>query len=258
MRSAAGARRHSITSGDTSPRLTRYPFLDSIRGLAAVYVVLYHLTNGCYRTTGQYKWAQLGHYSVSVFIVLSGFCLMLPVAVNQTRTFPSGLSVFIKRRARRVLPPYYAALNFQRRCGFLTRASSPAARGLSGTATRVSRAGLATFYCCTTRGRTGISASTARCGLSQRNGRSISSSFYSCCRHAAGSVGFSVSQQPLGSGCYLTLCFRPPGTSIGRARGIWACSLLACSPLNWRSTGRAIRKSWRTRWSLALYGCQFW
>lgn len=102
----------SITSEDVSPTRLRFHFLDSIRGLAAVYVVLYHLTSGCYRSTGQYKWAQLGHYSVSIFIVLSGFCLMLPVATNRAKTFSSGVSGFIKRRARRILPPYYAALVF--------------------------------------------------------------------------------------------------------------------------------------------------
>ncbi len=52
-----------------------------------------------------------GHLSVTVFIVISGFCLMLPVvrAGNQLR---GGASAFFKRRARRILPPYYGALAF--------------------------------------------------------------------------------------------------------------------------------------------------
>jgi peptidoglycan/LPS O-acetylase OafA/YrhL len=49
----------------------------------------------------------LAHYAVDVFIVLSGYCLMIPVA--QTGGMQS-LSRFIKRRALRILPPYYAAL----------------------------------------------------------------------------------------------------------------------------------------------------
>jgi peptidoglycan/LPS O-acetylase OafA/YrhL len=50
-----------------------------------------------------------GHLSVTVFIVISGFCLMLPVvrAGNELR---GGAPGFFKRRARRILPPYYGAV----------------------------------------------------------------------------------------------------------------------------------------------------
>lgn len=50
-----------------------------------------------------------GHLSVTVFIVISGFCLMLPVARagNQLR---GGTAAFLQRRARRILPPYYGAV----------------------------------------------------------------------------------------------------------------------------------------------------
>jgi peptidoglycan/LPS O-acetylase OafA/YrhL len=50
-----------------------------------------------------------GHLSVTVFIVISGFCLMLPVvrAGNELR---GGTLGFFKRRARRILPPYYGAV----------------------------------------------------------------------------------------------------------------------------------------------------
>jgi peptidoglycan/LPS O-acetylase OafA/YrhL len=50
-----------------------------------------------------------GHLSVSVFIVISGFCLTLPV-VDAGDRIANGVLQFIKRRARRILPPYYAAL----------------------------------------------------------------------------------------------------------------------------------------------------
>ena len=59
-------------------------------------------------------WATRGlcfpHYAVAVFIVLSGFCLMLPVARAKDKSLPGGLLGFAKRRARRILPPYYVAL----------------------------------------------------------------------------------------------------------------------------------------------------
>jgi peptidoglycan/LPS O-acetylase OafA/YrhL len=50
-----------------------------------------------------------GHLSVSVFIVISGFCLTLPVVRGGDRV-RGGVGGFLKRRARRILPPYYGAV----------------------------------------------------------------------------------------------------------------------------------------------------
>jgi peptidoglycan/LPS O-acetylase OafA/YrhL len=50
-----------------------------------------------------------GHLSVTVFIVISGFCLMLPV-VRAGDRLRGGTMGFLKRRARRILPPYYGAV----------------------------------------------------------------------------------------------------------------------------------------------------
>lgn len=94
-------------------------YLDSMRALAALYVVLYHAP-----LFGQYelsevklprvvRWLQIalahGHYAVCIFIVLSGFCLMLPV-VKGDGVLRGGALHFFKKRARRILPPYYLAL----------------------------------------------------------------------------------------------------------------------------------------------------
>ena len=106
------------------PERLRLDFLDGLRGLAALYVMFGHafalstfdggsvshefsplfvrLTQGL----------QYAHFAVGVFIVLSGFCLMLPVARSQSRSLQGGLTGFFARRARRILPPYYAALAF--------------------------------------------------------------------------------------------------------------------------------------------------
>ncbi len=54
-------------------------------------------------------WLLLGHFGVTIFITLSGFCLMLPV-VRARGVLPGGTEQFFRRRARRILPPYYAAL----------------------------------------------------------------------------------------------------------------------------------------------------
>ena len=51
----------------------------------------------------------LGHLSVTVFIVISGFCLALPV-VSSGGEIRGGARGFFKRRAKRILPPYYGAV----------------------------------------------------------------------------------------------------------------------------------------------------
>lgn len=53
-----------------------------------------------------------GHFAVAIFIILSGFCLMLPVARSSDGQLRGGLKAYICRRAWRILPPYYAALLF--------------------------------------------------------------------------------------------------------------------------------------------------
>jgi peptidoglycan/LPS O-acetylase OafA/YrhL len=50
-----------------------------------------------------------GHAMVTVFIAISGFCLMLPVARNGLR-LRGGPGIFFKKRAHRILPPYYVVL----------------------------------------------------------------------------------------------------------------------------------------------------
>jgi peptidoglycan/LPS O-acetylase OafA/YrhL len=57
-----------------------------------------------------------GHFAVAVFIVLSGYCLMRPVARDPSGRLRGGLFAYLGRRVRRILPPYYAALGL---CWFL-------------------------------------------------------------------------------------------------------------------------------------------
>jgi peptidoglycan/LPS O-acetylase OafA/YrhL len=98
-------------------------YLDSIRGLSALYVAACHAylmyaahldTPGLQSASGRLllgsSWLMFGRSAVAVFIVLSGYCLMLPVVQSPARKLRSTFQQFIIRRAWRILPPYYGAL----------------------------------------------------------------------------------------------------------------------------------------------------
>src|SRR5579883_2111781 len=99
----------------------RLDYLDGLRGLAAIYVVVYHIyvdMSAQLQTVAHSSvWVTLvqavlshGRTSVAAFIVLSGYCLMLPVARSPDGQLTGGWVRYLRRRARRILPPYYAAL----------------------------------------------------------------------------------------------------------------------------------------------------
>ena len=111
---------HATGGNAKTPRMK---FLDGLRGLAALYVVLFHFTASRYFVDASGArlvlplalrvltgWMQYGHYAVAVFIVLSGYSLMLPVARANDGQLRGGFAGYVKRRAWRILPPYYAAL----------------------------------------------------------------------------------------------------------------------------------------------------
>lgn len=100
-----------------SPRL-RLDFLDGLRGLAAFYVTIHH-TVQLYMTEratpaprwfAAYPYLIMGEYAVVMFIVLSGFCLMLPVARSEDGKLRGAFGGYMKRRAKRILPVYYVSL----------------------------------------------------------------------------------------------------------------------------------------------------
>jgi peptidoglycan/LPS O-acetylase OafA/YrhL len=96
----------------------RLHFLDGLRGLACLYVLLFHELNNDAISPSQLNpalkgvraWFDYGRLSVVFFIVLSGFSLMLPIARSGKMALVGGFASFVRRRARRILPPYYAAL----------------------------------------------------------------------------------------------------------------------------------------------------
>ena len=90
--------------------------LDGVRGLAALYVVVNHIFLRTFpgyphdRAPWWAGWFIFGRFAVVVFIVLSGFSLALSPARHGWRL--DSVVRFAGRRARRILPAYFAALTF--------------------------------------------------------------------------------------------------------------------------------------------------
>jgi peptidoglycan/LPS O-acetylase OafA/YrhL len=90
--------------------------LEGIRGLAALFVVVHHIFLHAFPGSAVERapfwagWLVYGRFAVVVFIVLSGFSLALSAARHGWRL--DGVLGFARRRARRILPAYWAALAF--------------------------------------------------------------------------------------------------------------------------------------------------
>jgi peptidoglycan/LPS O-acetylase OafA/YrhL len=97
-------------------RPKRLAGLDGVRGLAALYVVVNHVFLRAFpgypvdHAPFWAGWFIYGRFAVVVFIVLSGFSLALSPARLGWRL--DAVSRFAHRRARRILPAYWAALAF--------------------------------------------------------------------------------------------------------------------------------------------------
>lgn len=105
-------------AGTAEPPKLHLLHVEGLRALAALTVFINHAYAQAWERDGpQFAnpplvfelFMVLGHLAVSVFIVISGFCLALPVVDGGDR-IRNGALEFFKRRARRILPPYYGAL----------------------------------------------------------------------------------------------------------------------------------------------------
>jgi peptidoglycan/LPS O-acetylase OafA/YrhL len=107
------AERAAVT-GEPPREDRRVAGLDGIRGLAALYVVVHHCWMlsfpGYPADTGPawLGWLIHGRIAVIVFIVLSGFSLAIAPARHAWQL--GGAMRYARRRARRILPAYWAAL----------------------------------------------------------------------------------------------------------------------------------------------------
>jgi peptidoglycan/LPS O-acetylase OafA/YrhL len=105
---------------------SRLAGLDGVRGLAALFVVVNHVFLRAFpgypvdHAPFWAAWFIYGRFAVVVFIVLSGFSLALSPARHGWRL--DGISRFAQRRARRILPAYWAALAFSLAVAWLVAA----------------------------------------------------------------------------------------------------------------------------------------
>ena len=100
----------------------RYELLDGLRGVAALAVVMHHVGI-----------APAGHFAVMVFFVISGYCIT--ASAESFRTSGQGIAAFLRRRVRRIYPPYLVAVAFY--------AATRTVKALAGGADELSRSPLA-------------------------------------------------------------------------------------------------------------------
>jgi peptidoglycan/LPS O-acetylase OafA/YrhL len=93
----------------TSPGISfRYKTLDAWRALAALAVVVFHCVNTSL-TPGLGPWARVllsGWAGVFIFFPISGYCILAALMRSENATLPQ----FLRRRWRRIIPPYWASL----------------------------------------------------------------------------------------------------------------------------------------------------
>lgn len=90
---------------------SRLPGVDGLRAIAALWVVFFHIeafSGGKFHVPGLNLFLRSGSTGVSLFLVLSGFCLYLPFAGGRQGRFRA--REFFVRRCRRLMPAYYTSL----------------------------------------------------------------------------------------------------------------------------------------------------
>jgi peptidoglycan/LPS O-acetylase OafA/YrhL len=101
------------TSVPRPPLRRHFPLFDSLRAVAALMVVVYHvgLASNAYATQEWGRVVNQFNAGVAVFFVISGFLLYRPfVASRLSGVKTPGVRGYARRRALRILPAYWFAL----------------------------------------------------------------------------------------------------------------------------------------------------
>ncbi|APG04416.1 hypothetical protein BJI69_11240 [Luteibacter rhizovicinus DSM 16549] len=85
----------------TSQRHAYLPYVDGLRAIAVLAVVLYHLNPA---------WLPGGFAGVDIFFVISGFVVAASVGDRERTSFPSFMSYFLSRRMLRIAPALIVCL----------------------------------------------------------------------------------------------------------------------------------------------------
>ena len=80
---------------EVKPRSIYYPYIDGLRAIAVISVVLYHLKD---------SYLPGGFSGVDVFFVISGFVVSISMANFKGRNFFTFVTTFYARRMKRILP----------------------------------------------------------------------------------------------------------------------------------------------------------
>jgi peptidoglycan/LPS O-acetylase OafA/YrhL len=114
----------SVSLEQSDRLIARLPFIEGIRGYAALIVVLGHCAHASYRLLGgesffaapwkeRLEWlAWPANEMVYLFLMVSGFSLFYSEDVRRLARPATKLSLFARRRAWRILPTYYVAFAF--------------------------------------------------------------------------------------------------------------------------------------------------
>jgi len=92
----------------------RFLFVDGLRGIAALAVVLYHFLEAVSQTAEDWIWPvfeqlfSYGYLGVDIFFVISGF--VIPLSVRNAEHTPGFLLRFAIRRSIRLDPPYWLTI----------------------------------------------------------------------------------------------------------------------------------------------------
>jgi peptidoglycan/LPS O-acetylase OafA/YrhL len=100
-----------VTPATPALQAIRITYIDGLRALAVVAVLIHHITRDLGSGLARAVFAE-GAHGVDLFFVISGFCLALPTLAKLRAGVPVRFNVadFAAKRLVRIVPPFYCAV----------------------------------------------------------------------------------------------------------------------------------------------------